>query len=270
MQHAADPEAQKFYRSVLHALNGAGVPFMVGGAWALNACAGMQRDTHDLDLFVRRCDLEHVGDALSSAGHRVEMTYPHWLAKVRDNGRYIDIIFNSGNGVARVDDLWLWHATEIELLGVPVKVPPVEEMIWSKAFIMERERFDGADVAHFIHAVGPRLDWARLARRFGSHWRVLLAHLVLFGFIFPAERDLVPAWLLDELLERLRRETHSPPPRERICGGTLLSREQYLADVERDGWRDARLVPQGGMSESDIEIWTRAVPSRNAPQPSPR
>jgi hypothetical protein len=27
-----------------------------------------------------------------------------------------------------------------------VKLMPVEESIWTKAFIMERERFDGADI----------------------------------------------------------------------------------------------------------------------------
>jgi hypothetical protein len=33
---------------------------------------------------------------------------------------------------------------------------------------MERERFDGADVAHIILAYGDRLDWRRLLERFGS------------------------------------------------------------------------------------------------------
>jgi hypothetical protein len=42
-------------------------------------------------------------------------------------------------------------------------------MIWSKAFIMERERFDGADVMHLIHENANRLDWNRLLERFGQH-----------------------------------------------------------------------------------------------------
>lgn len=29
------------------------------------------------------------------------------------------------------------------------------------------------------------LDWSRLARRFGQHWRVLPSHLILFGCIYP-------------------------------------------------------------------------------------
>jgi hypothetical protein len=44
-----------------------------------------------------------------------------------------------------VDDLWFAHATPGDVLGIPVRLCPPEEMIWSKAFIMERERYDGAD-----------------------------------------------------------------------------------------------------------------------------
>ena len=62
---------------------------------------------------------------------------------------------------------------------------PVEEMIWSKAFLMERERFDGADVPHLMRARQQRSNWPRLLPRFGEHWRVLLAHLVLFPYVYP-------------------------------------------------------------------------------------
>ena len=102
-----------------------------------------------------------------------------------------------------VDDQWFEHATEREVLGVRVLVAPPEESLWSKAFVMERERFDGADVAHIILAHGERLDWDRLIERFGEHWRVLLAHLVLFGFIYPSMRSKVPPAVLEELMERL-------------------------------------------------------------------
>ena len=45
---------------------------------------------------------------------------------------------------------------------------------------MERERFDGADVAHIIRGWGHQMDWNRLIERYESHWRVLYTHLVLF------------------------------------------------------------------------------------------
>ena len=75
------------------------------------------------------------------------MPFPHWLGKIHRGEHFMDMIFSSGNGVARVDDLWFEHAPKTNVLGVIVRLSPVEEMIWSKAFIQERERFDGADVA---------------------------------------------------------------------------------------------------------------------------
>jgi hypothetical protein len=255
-----DPDTTAFYRSVLQTLSAVGAPFLVGGAYALGACTGVQRGTKDLDLFIRRADYERVAEALHRAGHRTEMTFPHWLAKVRNNGDLIDLIFNSGNGLAEVDDAWFGHAIDAEMLGVAVKLPPVEEMVWSKAFIMERERYDGADVAHLLRACARRIDWTRLLHRFGPHWRVLLSHLVLFGFIYPAERHHVPAWLMDHLLDRLRAETHGPAPAEKVCGGTLLSREQYLDDVACQGWRDGRLEPPGRMTPDEVAHWTQAIP----------
>ena len=118
----------------------------------------------------------------------------------------MDVIFNSGNGVARVDDLWFDHAPQTNVLGVIVRLSPAEEMIWSKAFIQERERFDGADVLHLLREIGPSLDWPRLLMRFGDYWRVLLSHIILFGFVYPDKRQNVPAWVMDELIAAAERE----------------------------------------------------------------
>jgi hypothetical protein len=252
-------DATSFYRRVLEVISDSGFLFLVGGAYAYNCHSGVTRQTKDLDLFIRRSDFERASQALQEAGYHTELTFPHWLGKVSSGKLFVDIIFSSGNGVAEVDDEWFDYATEAEVLDVPVKISPVEEMIWSKAFIMEKERFDGADIAHLVRSRGPELDWRRLIRRFDSHWRVLLAHLCLFGFVYPGYRDLVPMWVMDELLDRLRQETHTPPSENGICFGTLLSREQYLMDIEQWGCRDARLAPVGNMTPNETNIWTQAI-----------
>ncbi|MGV3654607.1 MAG: nucleotidyltransferase [Noviherbaspirillum sp.] len=256
------PDNMGFYRSVLETLNAAAVPYMVGGAYAFNFYTGVNRQTRDLDIFIRRQDYLEVSEALLKAGYRTELTFRHWLAKVYNDGTYIDIIFSSGNGVARVDQAWLDYAVPAQVADIDVMLCPVEEMIWSKAFIMERERFDGADVAHLLRARADRMDWRRLLRRFEPHWRVLLCHLTLFGFIYPDHRDLVPAKLMDMLLRRLRRETHAKPPARKICQGTLLSREQYLMDIEQWHYLDARIDPLGNMTENETATWTEAIPDR--------
>jgi hypothetical protein len=143
-----------------------------------------------------------------------------------------------------------------------VKIMPVEESIWSKAFIMERERYDGADIAHLLQACAEQVDWTRLLQRFGPHWRVLLSHLLLYGFVYPGERGRVPAWVVQRLLGQLRAEQAAVPPPERVCQGTLLSREQYLVDIELQGYRDARIAPFGPMTAQEVARWTDAIPGR--------
>ena len=259
-------KARRFYVRILKTLLRNQLPFLVGGAYAFALLTGIRRPTKDLDIFVRQSDWERLAQIASEAGHRAELAYPHWLGKIFDDSGFVDVIFNSGNGVSPVDDDWFEHALDAHVLGLPVKLVPVEEKIWSKAFIMERERYDGADVAHLIHACALRMDWTRLLWRFGPHWRVLLSHLVLFGFIYPGERSLVPQWLMDELSERLRVETHSTPERSEHCAGTLLSREQYLPDVAHKGYEDVRLGPHSTMTTDDVADWTAAI---DAPAPAP-
>jgi len=252
------PAAAGFYTGALDVLIGSGIPFLVGGAYALACYTGIARDTKDLDVFVHPRQAERVLEVFAAAGYRTELTFPHWLGKVHSGDEVVDVIYSSGNGFAEVDDAWFAHAVPGAVLGRPVRLSPAEEMIWSKAFIMERERYDGADIAHVLRARGRDLDWTRLVRRFGAHWRVLLGHLVLFGFVYPGERDCIPTSVIRELLRRLEVEMNRPAPRGQVCAGTLLSRAQYLVDVERWGYEDVRRV-NGIMSDEAIATWTAAI-----------
>jgi hypothetical protein len=253
------PAKAELYRSALEMLNRSGVPYMVGGTYAFQYYAGISRTTKDFDIFVRPRDVPRVLDVLQKTGFKTEITFTHWLAKAHHGDKFIDIIFSSGNGVAEVDDEWFAHAVDEDVLGVPVKLCPAEEMIWSKALIMERERYDGADVAHLFRHCSGLLNWDRLVRRFGNNWRVLLSHLVLFGFIYPGERALVPSAMVRELVNRMLAELDVPTRDSKVCQGTLLSRAQYLVDVDEWGYEDARLQPRGAMTEEQIEAWTAAV-----------
>ena len=253
------PAKAELYRSALEMLNRSGVPYMVGGTYAFQYYAGISRTTKDFDIFVRARDVRRVLEALKSTGFRTEIPFAHWLAKAHHGEKFIDVIFSSGNGVAVVDDDWFTHAVTEEVLGVPVKLCPPEEMIWSKAFILERERYDGADVAHLFRHCSGLLDWDRLLSRFNGHWRVLLSHLVLFGFIYPGERALIPAAVMKELMNRLMAELEVPTRDSKVCQGTLLSRAQYLVDVDEWGYEDARMTPRGSMTEEQIAVWTAAI-----------
>lgn len=261
-----DAPTRQFYVRALDTIEEAGVRYVVAGAYALAYHAGIVRHTKDLDLFVRQQDVPRAMEALEQTlGTRSDWAHPHWLAKAYaaesdgTDGAFIDFIFRSANGMCEVDDAWLDAACPGDVLGRPTPLCPAEEIIWSKAWVMARERFDGADIAHLVQARGRDMDWRRLVNRFASGnnggERILLGHLLLFGFAYPAERDKVPTWVMDELMDRVRAE---PLVEGNVCRGTLLSWDQYLPDVKERGYDDARVKPHGALSRAEVERWTAA------------
>jgi hypothetical protein len=254
-----DEETRAFYQRALHILTEAEIPFLVGGAYAFTCYTGIERHTKDFDIFVHGRDIQHALEAFSEHACRAELVFPHWLGKAYCGDAFVDLIFSSGNGLAEVDEEWFEHAVDSSVLDIPAKLVPAEEMIWQKAFIMERERFDGADVAHVLRARAEQLDWDRLLTRFGSNWRVLFSHLVLFGFIYPGLRHQIPPRVMTTLMGRLQSELAPADGPDGLCQGTLISREQYLIDVGDWGYADARVQPRGAMSEADTELWTAAI-----------
>src|SRR4051794_36193344 len=221
-----DPVSRRFYIDSMTLMRDGGVPFLVGGAYAFARYTGIERHTKDFDVFIRREDFDRACKLFEAAGYRTELTFGHWIGKAWSGEDFVDLIFSAGNGVAVVDELWFKNAVSGRVFDMDVKLIPAEEMIWSKGLIMERERFDGADVAHVIQAVGGRLDWRRLLDRYGRHWRALFAHVILFGFIFPSDRAKVPQWVIEELSEKLAKETKRGDLPDKICYGTIVSRQQ--------------------------------------------
>jgi len=252
------PKKRAFFASVLQSLREARFPFLVGGGYAMKRHTGIDRPVRDLDVFVDPSDVEPILRRFSELGYHTELTFPHWLGKIYKDRDYVDVIFSSGNAVSTVDDLWFRHAAEDYVMGEHVRLCPAEEMIWSKAFIMDRDRFDGADVIHLVLARGLDMDWKRLLQRFRPHPLVLLTHLVLFQYVYPSEKDRIPGWVWDDLLGRLEGERQGVNGAHPVCRGTLISRGQYLDAIAR-GYRDARLPPEGTMRLEDVEQWTEAA-----------
>jgi hypothetical protein len=84
------------------------------------------------------------------------------------------------------------------------------------------------------------MDWKHLMRRFEPHWEVLLAHLTFYRFSYPGQRDHVPRWVWDALLDRAR-DQHNEPEKKKLCRGMLIAKGQYHVDVEHWGYSDARM-----------------------------
>src|ERR1043166_3550038 len=263
MNSAPDTEVPIFYSEVVRVLTRANIPVLLGGGFALEFYTHLGRRLKDMDLFILRRDWKRVATVLNQSNFRTELTFSHLLGKVFYADQFIDIIFSSGNGLCEVDSLWFKHSVPGTVFGVPISFCPPEEMIWSKSFVMERERYDGADVAHLLLKRGQHLDWQRLLGRFGKHWRVLFSHLVLFDYIYPSESASVPHEVRVELLERMKRDMSLPPTPLKWARGTMLSRSQYEIDIAKLGYADARVVPEGRLSPKEAAAWTAAAETVN-------
>lgn len=242
--------------SALEAVNDDGLPYVLGGAFALHHYSGFWRDTKDMDLFVEPRYTERVLHVLTAAGFDTVMKAEHWLGKAYQGDYFIDIIWGEGNWVGAVDQQWIERGESGEVFGIPVRFAPVEESIWAKTYVAARERFDGADILHFIQGVKGNLDWQHLLNRMGPHWQLLLVYVNLFLFVYPSNRDFIPDWLIGELDRRLHEELQKPPMTVELCRGTLLDRASFVFDILHKGYMDPREAlaeRQGFPAEEVIE-----------------
>jgi hypothetical protein len=244
---AAPAEGLAFYAECLELLERSGLPYLLAGTHAVNAYTGMDRPVKDLDVFCRAGDYPRILSYLQRFGYQIEVEDERWLAKVRRGPFFMDVIFNSTSGVAPVTDGWFEQPRTVALYGLEVPVVPPTELVWSKLFVQDRYRYDGADIVHVILKQCHEFDWRRLLSYAEQFWEVLLAHLINFRFIYPTERDCIPGWLMDELLGRVQAQADLPAPRMKVCRGRHFSRADYQVDIAEWGFAD--IVGEGDRTD---------------------
>jgi hypothetical protein len=226
-------EALAFYREALTMLQQCGADFMLGGGFATFHYTSMFRDTKDLDIFCLPSEYPRILKHFAENGYETQLTDVRWLAKIFKGEYFIDVIFNSVNNICTVDDTWYEHASHGEFAGLAVKFISAEDLLWCKAYVQNRERYDGADINHILLKYGKNLNWARLLKRLDAHWHLLLSHLLLFQFVYPADfPEIIPKWLFDELMRRANEQYELPPAVERVCRGPVIDNTQYSIDVK--------------------------------------
>lgn len=245
----ATHEEKSFYIDVMKILNDNGLPFLVAGTYAFTAYTGIVRKTKDLDLFCKAGDYPRILKTLSEHGYPSEITDERWLAKVftpkslwsklmNEENNFIDFIFGSKTGLSPVNDGWFDNAIDSTIHGVQVQLIGVEEFIWSKSYRMDRDRFDGADIINVILKKGKQIDWKRLMNYMEPHWELLFAHLLMYRFAYPSERDIIPLHIMEELSARLGHQLDMPAPKDKVCRGWMLSRTQYETPIREWGFTD--------------------------------
>lgn len=253
-------EAVKLYRDVLMAMNDHGIPYAVAGAFALQKYTGIWRVTKDLDLFVKASDVPAALNHLGNCGFHCETLDPVWLSKARRGGYFVDLISGMSNAVIMVDDSWMKRAQPAVIASVQTQIISAEDLVASKLFVLRRERFDGADIAHIIYRTKGRLEWERIMELARGNWEIVLWALILFRYVYPAHTDYVPAPLWQDLLSRYMHLVQHPDPNAPFRG-SLVDENIFSIDIKdwklenlQSEYRARHLQKAAGKATSTLRV----------------
>lgn len=228
-----------FYAEVIRLMAESEIPFLLSGTYALACYTGISRPTKDVDVFAKAGDSLRLLSFFKDRDFEVHIVDERWLARVVRGDLFVDIIFNMPTASVHVTDEWFEGAPEARLFDTSVRLVPPTQFVWSKIFVQDRYRYDGADVAHMILKRHEDIDWKRLLSSMELYWEVLLIALLNFRFIYPSERHLIPRWVINELLERLHAQLDMPSPEMKVCRGRIFSPRDYLIDIDEWGFSEA-------------------------------
>lgn len=221
------------YREAIGLARRTGLPFMLGGGFALAAYTGRWRNTKDIDLYILPHQRENFIDAITSAGfsdYYSQRAYDRgWIYRGFKNGTIVDLIWAMANRRAEAAVDWFENATELTVRGEKLRVIAPEELLWCKMYVMQRDHSDWPDILNLLYAVGPEMDWQRVIEHVHDDVAVLKALLTLFSWVSPEQAARLP--------QTLRRRLH-------LNGAEPLAREaedRRIRLLDSRNWFAARL-----------------------------
>jgi hypothetical protein len=177
------------YTRVIREVRSAGIRFAFGGAFATAVYTDQLRNTKDFDFYILPADRESMEQALTRAGlhdYFERQSYDRkWIYRASQDDILVDAIWQMANYRAQVDEQWLTRGPEVVIRGEVLRALPIEELIWSKLYVLQRERCDWADVFKLIDAEPARIDWERLLNRLAEDAPLLAAALEVYSWLAP-------------------------------------------------------------------------------------
>jgi hypothetical protein len=208
------------YRQAIHQVRALEIPFAFGGAFGLAAYTGSLRNTKDFDFYVRPVDRDAMILALTRAGledHFDRLPYDRsWIYRASRGEIIVDAIWAMANHRAAVDDEWVSRGPEVILRGERLRAIPIEELIWSKLYVLQRDRCDWGDVFNLLDANARSVDWERLLNRMAEDQPLMAGALEVFGWLAPDRVQEVPATVWSRLGISLRARGSSDTAADRV------------------------------------------------------
>ena len=169
------------------ALRAADVPFLLGGSLASWARGGPET-RHDLDLMIKREDVDRAVAALTDAGMRAEDPPEEWLVKAWDDDVLVDLIF-APKGLTMNDDV-IARGETMPVLSMQMRVMALEDVLITKLMAITEHNLRYEGLLAIARALREQVDWghvraATVSSPFARAFFVLLEGLE----IVPPEHD---------------------------------------------------------------------------------
>jgi hypothetical protein len=197
--HEAPPEKRAAYLSILQAAAEEGIPFAVGGSVAMSSYCGTLRPVKDLDVYVVAADKDRMVAILKAQGFEDyfdRVAYDRaWIYRAVLDDLIVDVIWQMANRRAGVDECWLTRGPVVEFENLPIRLLPVEEMIWNRLYVLQRDRCDWPDVFNLLDVASDRIDWLHLKNRLKDDVSLLTALLHVYAWLRPDMAVRILSWM---------------------------------------------------------------------------
>jgi hypothetical protein len=220
-ENCIPPDRCETFQCVLERARGRQIAFALGGGLAQGVYTGRLRSSKDLDIYVTPAQREAMIAVLTDCGledyFEVKEYVRDWIYRGHRDGNIVDVIWSMANHRAEVDERWITAGPTIELLGEQVRVIPVEELIWSKLYVLQRDRCDWPDIFNVIYCSASTLDWQHLLNRVAEDKPLVKGLLSIFCWVCPARATAIPRQVWDMLglpLPRVEADPSGRPSRK--------------------------------------------------------
>jgi hypothetical protein len=175
-------------RRAASALEGAAIPFVLGGSMACWARGG-PRVENDVDLMVAPEDADAALAALAEAGMEVEHPPERWLVKAHDADVCVDVIF-APLGV-EIDRDYIERAEWLSVLAIRMRVMTVDDVLVSRLLAIDDHNLDYTALVAIARSLREQIDWVKLSGRVSEspYARAFLALTQELGISAPVLRE---------------------------------------------------------------------------------
>ena len=205
------------YKCVLDRVAADGIPYALGGGLALGFYTRKFRRSKDLDIYILPEHRDHVVAAMSDCGlddyYSVKEYVRHWIYRGYRDDAIVDAIWAMANQRTVVDETWVTTGPMVQMFQQEFRVVPPEELLWSKLYVLQRDRCDWPDIMNLVYAAGPTLDWNHLISRVAEDRPLLKGVLSVFSWVSPQRAAKIPEQIWEKLDLAMPKPEHDPEGR---------------------------------------------------------